>query len=59
MYPSIPIYPNNYQDHLNNLQHTSEKNNFNWIENDEPLIIDSGKETIESIISKIYSFIKN
>lgn len=53
------VYPINYQDHLNNLQHISEKNDFQWSENDEPLIIDSGKETIESIISKIYSFIKN
>jgi len=53
------VYPNNYQDHLNNLNHISEINDFQWYENDKPLIIDSGKETIESILIKIYSFIKN
>ena len=53
------VYPNNYQDHLNNLNHISEKNDFQWFKNDNPLIIDSGKETLGSIMSKINSFIQN
>ncbi len=53
------VYPQNYQDHLNNRDHISEKNEFEWLEKDNPLIIDSGKESIESILKKVYSFIKN
>ena len=51
-------YPENYQDHLKNRDHLSEKNEFQWINNDSPLIIDSGKETIDTIMEKINSFIQ-
>jgi len=50
------VYPNNYKDHLNNRDHLSEKNEFQWL-NDNHLIIDSGKETILDIQDKVYSFI--
>lgn len=53
------VYPNNYKDHLENRNHISEKNEFQWLEKDNPLIIDSGKESIESILEKVYSFIKD
>ena len=55
------IYPNNYQDHLYNRDHISEKNEFQWINNDKPLVIDSGKETLFSVIesiNKIYIYSK-
>ena len=45
------MYPNNYQDHLNNRDHLSEKNEFEWIEG-KPLLIE-GKETIDQIIVKL------
>ena len=47
------IYPNNYQDHLNNRNHISEKNEFHWTENHSPdLIIDTSQsvQIIENII---------
>ena len=47
------VYSNNYKDHLSNLNHISEKNEFQWFEDEDPLIIDSGKETIFDIIDKI------
>lgn len=46
-------YPNNYADHLKNRDHLSEQNEFKWLLEDNPLIIDSGEETIVSIIKKI------
>jgi len=49
------VYPNNYQDHLNNRDHLSEQNEFQWFNN--PLIIDTNKETILDIQSKVFSFI--
>ena len=49
-------YPENYQDHLKNRDHLSEKNKFQWINNDSPLIIDSGKETIDTIMEKINDY---
>jgi dephospho-CoA kinase len=49
------IYPNNYQDHLNNRNHISERNEFNWKE--EPLIIDTTNiknlEDINDIVKNI------
>ena len=47
------VYSNNYKDHLSNLNHISEKNEFQWVEDEDPLIIDSGKETILDIMDKI------
>mgnify|MGYP001210965865 CR=1 FL=1 len=47
------IYPNNFQDHLNNRNHISEKNEFHWCENHSPdLIIDTSQsvQIIENII---------
>lgn len=52
------VYPNNYEDHFKNRNHLSEKNEFQWLENDNPLIIDSGKETLDTIMFKINSFIR-
>lgn len=51
-------YPENYQDHLKNRDHLSEKNEFQWINNDSPLIIDSGKETIDTIMEKINDYLR-
>ena len=46
------IYPNNYLDHLNNRNHPSEKNTFQWLNNDHPhLSIDSSED--REIIKKI------
>ena len=53
------VYPNNYEDHLKNINHISEKNEFQWLENDNPLIVDTGKESIEDILLKVYSFIRS
>ena len=46
------IYPLNYFDHLNNRIHPSEKNTFQWLNNDHPhLSIDSSED--REIIKKI------
>tara|TARA_B100001063_G_C16596202_1_gene468231 strand:+ start:138 stop:662 length:525 start_codon:yes stop_codon:yes gene_type:complete len=52
----IKNYPNNYQDHLKNRSHSSEQNTFNWLSENEPLMINSDKESITNIIQKIYFF---
>ena len=47
------IYPNNYEDHLNNRNHASELNSFEWLNNDHPhLSIDSSedREVIKNIV---------
>ena len=51
------VYPNNYQDHLNNRDHISEKNEFNWLSEDNLLIINS-EDKIFEIREKVLSFIK-
>lgn len=51
------VYPNNYNDHLDNRKHLSEQNNFKWLEEDNPLVINSGEETIFAIQQKVSSFI--
>tara|TARA_B110001450_G_C17556167_1_gene454745 strand:+ start:354 stop:875 length:522 start_codon:yes stop_codon:yes gene_type:complete len=53
------VYPHNYKDHLENINHLSERNEFIWLDDDNPLIIDSGKETIQSILLKVHTFIKS
>jgi hypothetical protein len=53
------VYPNNFEDHLKNINHISEKNDFQWLEKDNPLIIDSGKETIFEIMNKINEYIRS
>lgn len=47
------IYPDNYEDHFKNLNHESEKNEFQWKNNGPDLIIDSSedKNKIKSIIT--------
>ena len=52
------VYPNNYQDHLNNRGHISEKNEFNWLSKDNLLIINSDEDKIIEIREKVLSFIK-
>lgn len=52
------VYPNNYQDHLNNRNHISEKNEFNWLSKDNLLIINSDENAIFEIREKVLSFIK-
>jgi hypothetical protein len=51
------MYPDNYQDHLKNRTHPSERNEFQWINGGPDLIIDSSlmKEDIQKIV---YSFIQ-
>ena len=53
------MYPNNYQDHLNNRNHISEQNDFIWTENHLPdLIIDSSL-SVQTIKNIITDFINN
>ena len=49
------IYPHNYQDHLKNRNHLSERNEFQWITNGPDLVIDSSqdRETIKQIINQL------
>ena len=51
------IYPTNYQDHLKNRDHESERNSFDWMNQDPHLIIDSSKnlDEIKDIINKFIS----
>ena len=53
------VYPNNYEDHLKNRNHISERNEFQWLEKDSPLIVDSGKETIFQIMNKINEYLRS
>lgn len=50
------MYPNNYEDHLNNRNHSSEKNEFKWL-NDNHITINANNDNIGEIINKINSFI--
>ncbi len=50
------VYPNNFQDHLDNRNHISEKNEFNWLSQENLLIIDSGLSIFE-IRERVLSFI--
>ena len=50
------VYPNNFQDHLDNRNHISERNEFKWLTQDNLLIIDSSLSTFE-IREKVFSFI--
>ncbi len=52
------VYPTNYKDHLNNRDHPSERNEFQWLEKDSPLIVDSGKETILQLMDKINEYLE-
>ena len=52
------IYPNNYLNHLQNRNHPSEKNTFQWLNNDHPhLSIDSSedREVIKKIVKGFIS----
>jgi len=51
------VYPNNYQDHLDNRNHISEINEFNWLSQDNVLIINSEEDKIFEIREKVLSFI--
>ena len=52
------IYPDNYEDHLKNRNHLSERNEFQWITNGPDLVIDSSqdRETIKQIINQLIGF---
>ena len=52
------IYPHNYQDHLKNINHLSEKNEFQWINNGPDLVIDSSqdRDKIKQIINEFIGF---
>jgi len=50
------VYPDNFQDHLDNRNHLSEKNEFKWLTRDNLLIIDSSL-SIPEIKEKVFSFI--
>ena len=52
------VYPNNYQDHLNNRNHISERNEFNWLSEDNLLVINSEEDKILEIRERVLSFIK-
>jgi len=51
------IYPENYQDHLKNRTHASERNSFQWINGGPDLIIDTSQDR-EDIQKLIHSFIQ-
>ena len=48
------IYPDNYEDHLKNRNHLSERNEFQWITNGPDLVIDSSqdRDKIKQIINE-------
>ncbi len=52
------IYPDNYEDHLKNRNHLSERNEFQWISNGPDLVIDSSqdREKIKQIINNFIGF---
>ena len=47
----------NYEDHLQNRNHSSEQNNFQWINDSPDLIIQSDQES-KKIYQEIYTFLK-
>ena len=54
------VYPDNYEDHLKNRGHASEKNTFQWLNNDHPhLSIDSSmdKEDINDVVKEFISLV--
>ena len=54
------IYPNNYLDHLNNRNHPSEKNTFQWISPEHPhLSIDSSedREVIKNLVKEFINHV--
>ena len=51
------IYPENYQDHLKNRTHASERNSFQWLNEGPDLIIDTSQDK-EDIHKLIHSFIQ-
>ena len=50
------LYPNNYQDHILNIEHESEKNEFQWIH--IPNISFNANEDIQNIKQIIKNFMK-
>jgi broad-specificity NMP kinase len=59
-YRILNIYPNNYEDHLQNRNHPSEKNTFQWLNNDHPhLSIDSSedREVIKKIVREFINLV--
>ena len=52
------IYPDNYEDHLKNRNHLSERNEFQWITNGPDLVIDSSqdRDKIKQIINELIGF---
>jgi dephospho-CoA kinase len=59
-YRILNIYPNNYEDHLNNRNHASELNSFEWLNNDHPhLSIDSSedREVIKKIVREFINLV--
>ena len=53
------IYPDNFQDHLDNRNHISEKNEFHWAENNMPDLIIDTSQSVQMIENIILDFIKN
>jgi len=51
------VYPNNFRDHLMNRDHLSERNEFKWLNDYGPLIIQSEEDKIFEIREKVLSFI--
>ena len=51
------MYPQNYQDHLDNRNHSSELNTFQWLNNGPDLLIDSSL-SVQMIQNIIRDFIK-
>lgn len=52
------IYPHNYEDHLNNRNHSSELNQFNWIHDNHPHLSIDTSMNIDDIKQLVISFIK-
>ena len=51
-------YAQNYQDHLDNDSHASERNRFRWIKGKEPSLIIDGNEGYDEVHRRVFSFIQ-
>ena len=51
------IYPDNYEDHLKNRNHASEKNTFQWIHSDNPHLSIDSSMPVEDIKDVVKEFI--
>ena len=51
-------YAQNYQDHLDNDYHASEKNQFKWLPDKAPVMIIDGNDGHDEVHQRVFSFIQ-